>query len=367
MSGTFQLKRFNEINPEDPFFDSLKRDYPGGGHTKAFSTWFEEKAKEGRTALVFEDEIGLGAFVCIKEETESIRLKDRTLHPQPRCKITTIKIAERYRGQRLGEGAIGLVLWKWQSLNLNDIYVTAYDKHDLLISQLKKFGFKEIGRNLDGEGVFLRSKLDIDYSDPYRSFPFINPNFTRSGYLIVEANYHDTLFPYSELHNTLQPSLSRSVKNGLSKIYIGAQFRLPPYRVGDPVLIYRKHPGPKQKRFRSCLTSWCVVTKIIQVKKNSKFLMSFDRLLEQIGNKSVFDEAELRRRYNEDKNVLVIEMLYHGYFGERNNVNMDTLDSLGHWTNSHNVQYPTEICLTHDDFVQILRTGKVNVSNVIIN
>lgn len=367
MSGTFQLKRFNELNLDDPFFDTLKVDYPGGGETKAFSDWFKEKAKEGRTALVFEDEIGLGAFVCLKEETEQITLTDRIIQAQPRCKITTIKIAERYRGQRLGEGAIGLVLWKWQNLNLDEIYVTAYDKHKLLISQLVKFGFKRIGNNLGGEGVYLRSKRSIDYSDPYKSFPFISPNFSKSGYLIVEDHYHDTLFPYSELKNTLQTSLALSVKNGLSKIYVGKQYSLPPYQVGEPVLIYRKHTGTGIKSFRSCLTSWCVVTKIVLAKNNWTPLMDFDTLLEKIGNKSVFDEAELRRRYNEDRNVLIIEMLYYGYFGEGNNVNMSTLESRGHWSKSHHNQYPALIKLSHDDFIDILQIGKVNVGNVIIN
>jgi hypothetical protein len=245
--------------------------------------------------------------------------------------------------------------------------VTAYDKHKLLISQLVKFGFKRIGNNLGGEGVYLRSKRSIDYSDPYKSFPFISPNFSKSGYLIVEDHYHDTLFPYSELKNTLQTSLALSVKNGLSKIYVGKQYSLPPYQVGEPVLIYRKHTGTGIKSFKSCLTSWCVVTKIVLAKNNWTPLMDFDTLLEKIGNKSVFDEAELRRRYNEDRNVLIIEMLYYGYFGEGNNVNMSTLESRGHWSKSHHNQYPALIKLSHDDFIDILQIGKVNVGNVIIN
>ena len=54
MPGTFYLKPFAELNRDDPFFDSLKADYPGDGQIKAFSDWFEQKAKEGRTALVFQ-------------------------------------------------------------------------------------------------------------------------------------------------------------------------------------------------------------------------------------------------------------------------------------------------------------------------
>lgn len=67
-----------------------------------------------------------------------------------------MKIAERFRGQRLGEGAIGLVLWKWQKSGTDEIYVTAFDKQDLLISQLEKFGFNKVGFNLNGEGVYVK-------------------------------------------------------------------------------------------------------------------------------------------------------------------------------------------------------------------
>ena len=77
MAGNFSLKKFSDIDLNDPFFDSLKADYPVGGKVKPFEVWFPEKAQEGRTALVFDDENGLGAFVCIKDETENIAKEDQ--------------------------------------------------------------------------------------------------------------------------------------------------------------------------------------------------------------------------------------------------------------------------------------------------
>lgn len=91
--------------------------------------------------------------------------------------------------------------------------------------------------------------------------------------------------------------------------------------------------------------------------------MLFNELLNKIGNKSVFDKEELRRRYNYDANMLVIEMLYYGYFGEGNNVNMDWLEQNGYWGN----QYPTLISLGKPAFKSILEKGNVDVSNVIID
>lgn len=367
MAGNFSLKKFSEIDLNDPFFDSLKADYPVEGNVKPFEVWFPEKAQEGRTALVFDDEDGIGAFVCIKNEAEPITLQNQTLPQKERCKITTIKIAERFRGQRIGEGAIGLVLWKWQDLGLEDIYVTVFDKHDLLIALLTKFGFVKVGYNLNGEGVYLRSRNNVDYSDPYKSFPFINPDFENAGYLCVNDIYHDTLFPYSELKNTLQKSVALSVKNGLSKIYVGAQYTVPPYKIGEPIFIYRIHTGAGVKRYKSCLTSFCIVTNVIAVKRNYTHLMTFAELLAKIGNKSVFDASELQTKYNNNQNMFVIEMLYYGYFGEGHNINMDALETKGFWSSSHNGTYPALIRLTPDEFKQILREGGVNVNNVIVD
>ena len=112
MAGIFSLRRFSDINLSDPFFESLKSDYHGSEKTAEFHTWFSNKAREGRTALVFDDDEGLGAFIAIKPEAEEIELDEETLPAIQRLKISTFLIAPRFRGQRLGEGALGLVLWK---------------------------------------------------------------------------------------------------------------------------------------------------------------------------------------------------------------------------------------------------------------
>ena len=150
--------------------------------------------------------------------------------------------------------------------------------------------------------------------------------------IIVNDYYHDPLFPYSELKHTIQESVGISAANGMSKVYIGAQVA-PHYAPGEPVFIYRKHSknDGQKPRYKSCLTSVCVVTNIIKVKSNSNPLVSFDDLLSRIGNKSVFDENDMRAKYNNDRNMVVIELLYCNYFGEGNNVNMDWLDRNGCW------------------------------------
>ena len=75
MAGKFERKQFSEINLNDPFFDSLKADYPGTSSSTGFVQWFATKAADGKRALIFEDDQGVGAFVNLKpNEAEEINL-----------------------------------------------------------------------------------------------------------------------------------------------------------------------------------------------------------------------------------------------------------------------------------------------------
>lgn len=99
MAGRFERKKFSDCSLEDRFFDSLKEDYP------EFCDWFSKKADAGEEAFVFGDDMGICAFVYLKEnENEEIKLVDRVLPKQNRIKIGTLKLEERQQGQRLGEG-----------------------------------------------------------------------------------------------------------------------------------------------------------------------------------------------------------------------------------------------------------------------
>ena len=313
MAGKFTYKRFADINLDDPFFDSLKADYPGTENSTEFCTWFTKKADSGAKALVYESDNGVGAFVYMKKEEEAIRLINTSELPvKERVKLGTMKISNLHRGQRIGEGAIGLALWRWQRSRIDEIYVTVFPKHGTLINLLVRFGFVEVGVNSNGEKVYLKNRISILYDNPYVSFPFVNPFFKEAGYLIFEDSYHDTMFPYSELLNVTQKSVELNVANGLSKIYVSAAPKIN-YNIGDPVLIYRKHNGSGSKMYKSCLTSFCMITNIIQVKNKGRVLILFEDLIKMIGNKSVFEQNELRTKYDNDNNMVVYELLYYGF------------------------------------------------------
>jgi hypothetical protein len=74
MAGKFLFKKFSEIDLSDRFFVELKTDYPGNANSTGFIEWFNKKAAANSTALVFDDDDGLGAFVYLKDEDEPIEL-----------------------------------------------------------------------------------------------------------------------------------------------------------------------------------------------------------------------------------------------------------------------------------------------------
>ena len=365
MSGRFSYKSFADLDLDDAFFSTLKSDYPGNENSTGFIDWFNKKKTKQAEALTFEDEQGIAAFIYVKQEHECIKLKDSMLPAIPRTKIGTFRISERYRRQRIGEGALGLILWGWQQTDNDEIYVTVFDKHDDLISLFIRFGFIDYGYNCNNEKVLIKKRANNCIS-PYSSFPFLCSDFSYAGYIIVEDNFHDNMFAYSDLANTvsLQSEVIKSVSNGLSKIYIG-KFDADKYYIGEPVLIYRKYTKGEGKIFRSCITSFCVITKAYNIKKYGKYHYSKEEFVNLIGNKSVFDKDELNDLYEQNKVLSVVEMLYYGYFGAGNNVNLAWLKQNSCW--SAEGQYPTDVHLSPKQFYSILNEGSVNVSHVIIN
>ncbi len=206
---------FSECDIMDGFFDSLKEDYPG------FESWFEGKSRSGATAFVSKDEDGkVEAFVYVKdEECEAVG----NLLAEPRMKIGTIKISPGSEGTRLGEGGIGLALWKWQRSPLDQIYLTVFPKQEKLIGLIERYGFVWKG-DKGGERVYLKDKRELDYSDsdiPWlKSFPYLDPDFKRGVYISIYAGFHDNMFAYSELSNTEQRTDPLPVANGVMKVYI---------------------------------------------------------------------------------------------------------------------------------------------------
>ena len=351
-------KPFSEVNLTDDFFDSLRLDYDN----EKFDNWFMGKAKKGERALTLIENDRVYAFLYLKLEDEPIQLVERTLPAKPRLKIGTLKLEDSISQQRLGEGVIGVALWKWQESKRDTIYVTAFEKQKRLIGLLLKFGFENIGTKENGEIVLARSRKKIDYSSAYSSFPFLSPYTNKGGIIPINDAFHDRLFPYSETYYRSHEIEEVTAGNGVTKVYIGCPYTTTHYAVGDVVGIYRKYTGEESKGNRSAITSFCTITKITTVKDNGKIMIGEGEYLRQAGNKTVFTQKELITIYHNNKNVVMIEMLYNGFFPKGRNVTYWQLKNNGLFED-----HPYNICYSIDQVKKILELGGSDVKNIIIN
>ena len=343
---------FGETDINDVFFDSLKLDYPG------FGTW--HASKKDKYALTFSDDTGLHAFMHLKPENEEIKLTNKILPKVSRLKISTLKLDEAIKRQRLGEGFVGVALWNWQKSKREEIYVTIFPKQKTLIDLLIKFGFKNVGNKDNGELVLLRSRKNIDYSTPYSSFPFVNPRTIKCGLIPVNDIFHDRLFPFSNKISKTHEIEESTAGNGVTKVYIGTPYTTTHYTRGQLVGVYRIYTGNGPKGNKSAVTSYCTITKTKIIKKNGITLNPLEDYLKEAGNKTVFSKEELINIYRNSQNVVMIEMVYNGFFEQGNNVTYWQLKDNGLFE-----KHPYNINYTLDEMKEILKLGKADVENII--
>ena len=231
-----------------------------------------------------------------------------------------------------------------------------------LINLLEKFGFYLAGYKEDGECVYIKDRNNIDISNPHKSFPFLPASFGYGGIIPINAQFHDQLFPYSELKNVqfIQSAMENVAGNGVTKVYIATPSGTPQYYKGEPVVFYRI--ATEHKQYRSVVSSYGRIIKCVQVRTPNGPLMKYDDYRDLVGNKSIFDESTLSRLYYSNRNVFVLELVYCGFFGAGNNVNYKALKDEGLFED-----YPYQIRYTSQEYKRILEMGGINVQTAFID
>ncbi|MCB9508176.1 MAG: hypothetical protein H6708_27615 [Kofleriaceae bacterium] len=112
------------VDVSDPFFDSLRADYPG------FNEWFARKASE--PAYVFRgDGGGIDGFLYLKLEGGSVDDVQPALPTAKRLKIGTLKVNPH--GTRLGERLVKKVFDHAIEAAVDEVYVTVFPRHTKLV------------------------------------------------------------------------------------------------------------------------------------------------------------------------------------------------------------------------------------------
>ena len=128
-------KKFSEIDLHDPFFDSLKRDYPG------FDDWFGRKKDE--PAFAQYENANLIGLLYLKMEYQCVNDVEPNIHAERILKVGTFKIEAH--GTKMGEQFIKIIMDYAINEAVDVCYVTIYEKHSSLISLVQKFGFEQYG------------------------------------------------------------------------------------------------------------------------------------------------------------------------------------------------------------------------------
>jgi predicted nucleic acid-binding protein len=309
-------KLFGEIDISDPFFDSFKNDYAG------FDKWFVKKSDE--IAYVCNSEDGhILAFLFLKVEDQNENYSDITpqFSPKRRLKIGTFKVISN--GYKLGERFLKIVFDNALLFNVEEIYVTIFDKtedQDRLIQLLADWGFCFWGHKntVSGEElVFVRDFLpSINKDNPCLTYPYFS-NHQRKFIVPIYPEYHTELFPDSILRTESPKDYieNRPNRNAISKVYISRS----PERsleTGDVIVFYRtKYNGPAH--YTSVATTIGVVQNLITN------IRSLEHFIELCRKRSVYTDKELAAHwhYNSYSRPFIVNFLYVSSFSKRLNLN----------------------------------------------
>ena len=294
---------FGNINIDDTFFESFKRDYEG------FEKWFNKKADE-IAYICRSDDDQILAFLYVKREDEAEDYSDvePRFEPKLRLKIGTFKVISN--GFKLGERFLKIVFDNAIIFGVQEIYVTIFDKtedQERLIHLLQDWGFAYWGAKHSMSGdelVFVRDfRPTINSTDPRQTYPYFSS----------QVRKFTELFPDSIL-KTESPTdyvENKPNRNAISKVYISRSIErdLSP---GDIIVFYRtKYKGSAY--YTSVTTTIGIVQSVITN------IQSLDKFIQLCRKRSVFSDKELAEHWNYNKynRPFIVNFLYVHSFPKR--------------------------------------------------
>lgn len=303
----------DEINHQEPFFDSLRDGYP------EFDDWWREKCvKQHRSCWVVYDNSRLAGLIVRKNEaagdTDAITPAKKIL------KICTFKVSPESRGVKLGELLLKQVLWYAQTNGYDLTYLTTYEDQVSLMDLLEYYGFQNAGTNANGEYIYERgfSSAALVHAVGLSSFDLARQNYPRfvvdkttCGFGIpIKEGYHDTLFP--DLWQPRQPDFFSGAShaetitrpgNTIRKVYLcRAQSKL-----GLPGSILFFYKGVSEDPPSQAITA-------LGILESMTLARSTKELMQMTGGRSVYSVEQLDAwKATHDRPVKVINYLLVAY------------------------------------------------------
>ncbi|MEQ7049916.1 N-acetyltransferase [Paenibacillaceae sp. P-4] len=350
MDGIIEIKIFKEIDLNDPFFISLKEDYPG------FVDWFHKK-KDEKAQVLYNESGLLEAFLYMKKEIGPVTDVHPALKEGTWLKVGTMKVNPH--GTRLGERFIKKILDFAVVCGIENIYVTVFPKHQSLVSLFFKYGFinNSVKQSTTGQELVLTKTLESAVGHILQDYPLVCSKGKRKHLLAVKPVYHTKLFPDSILRNESFDIIKDvSHTNSIHKVYIASMPGLATVRPGDLIVIYRTKTENTKAWYTSVATSICVVEEM----KHRRDFANIQEFLKYCKDYSVFSTQDLQYYWNKPGNVYILKMTYN--IALRRRLNQQRLVEEVGLSKDNYWGYFT---LNDQEFEQILIKGDVYESLVI--
>lgn len=289
---TLSRQLFSQIDPRDPFFDSLKADY------QEFSVWFAKKAND--FAYVFRAASGeIGGFLYVKLEDGPLPEVNPPMPAARRLKVGTFKINPH--GTKLGERFIKKVIDHALDARVQQAYVTVFERHAALVALFERYGFLRTATKttLNGIELVLVKTMSMREGDPLKRYPTVKLGSNAAYMLSLYPTWHTRLLPDSILKNEDSTVvMDTSHTNSIHKVYLAGMRGMDAIAAGDVLLIYRTSDGAGPAHYRSVVTSVCVV----EERRDLSSFATKDEFLRYCKPYSVFETSELEgfwatRRY----------------------------------------------------------------------
>lgn len=348
--------KFSDLNLNDPFFDTLKEDYPG------FEDWFHRKTDD--IAFVVQQDAQLDAFLYMKleDKEEDYSRFYKPLSPAKRLKVGTFKISRN--GLYLGERFFRIILEHAIINNVDEVYVTIFPKRPeqkRLIEFLNTFGFEnETQDKHSGELVYVRKMKTITSPEPsLKNFPYIQKAAERNYFMLaIDSVYHTKLIPDSILREENPEDFTSEISaaNAVQKIYIG-NYRINP-KPGDIIIYYRNKPGDDNRpaKYAATVTGFGIVSECY------KGIKSFDRVKSIVSNRTVLTDKEIEYRIRESRFGVNILKFFDIYSFRRRPIREFLLNSR---ILTSNRDYPSKE-LSENQFKEILKEAKFKSDYIFI-
>lgn len=298
----------DHLDINDPFFDSLKREYP------EFEDWFKKKSIAKAVCFVhFRDDGLIGALLIYKIETDAID-SIPFLFAKKRLKISTFKV--KSLGNKIGELFIKLAIEYAIKNDIDEIYLTHFvEEKDYLIDLIVNYGFYKVGKLVkNSESVYLKeirvNTNETETLNPLgisnKYYPSFKDGFSIRKFIVpIIPKYHQRLFTEYKLRQTaILEYTSEFVVEGntIRKAYF-SHSRITKIRPGDILLFYRSKNKKLGSMDQAEITSLGIVEKIEQ---NVKDIEEINR---NIKNRTVYKPEEIKEML--EKQTMLILFTWH--------------------------------------------------------